>query len=77
MGWTVRGSNPGEGEIFRTSSDRLWDPPRPLHSEYRVFPGDKAAGAWRWPSIPSSAEVKERVDQYLYSSSGPLCPVLG
>jgi hypothetical protein len=26
-GWTVRGSNPGEGHIFRTRTDRPWDPP--------------------------------------------------
>jgi hypothetical protein len=24
--WTVRGSNPVEGEIFRTRSDRPWNP---------------------------------------------------
>jgi hypothetical protein len=23
-GWTVRGSNPGKGEIFRTRPDRPW-----------------------------------------------------
>jgi len=22
------------------------------------YPGDKAAGTWSWPSLPSSAEVK-------------------
>ena len=26
-GWTVRGSNPGGGEIFRTRPDRPWGPP--------------------------------------------------
>jgi len=26
-GWTVRGSNPGGGEIFRTRPDRTWDLP--------------------------------------------------
>jgi hypothetical protein len=32
-----------------------------LYNEYRVFSGDKAAGAWRLPPTPSSAKVKERV----------------
>jgi hypothetical protein len=43
----IRGSNPGEGEIFRTRSDRPWGPPSLLYNGYRVFPGGKAAGAWR------------------------------
>jgi len=41
-GWTVRGSNPGGGEIFRTCPDRTWGPPSPLHNGYRVFPGVKS-----------------------------------
>jgi hypothetical protein len=45
-GWTVRGSNPGGGEIFRTHPDWPWGPPSLLYSGYRVFPGGKAAGAW-------------------------------
>ena len=30
-GWTIRGSNPGEGEIFRTRPDRPWGLPSLLH----------------------------------------------
>jgi hypothetical protein len=51
-GWTVRGSNPGRDEIFRTRRDRPWDPPRVLYNGYRVFPGGKAAGVWCWPPTP-------------------------
>jgi hypothetical protein len=29
------------GEIFRTHSDRPWDPPSLLYNGYRVFPGGK------------------------------------
>jgi len=46
-GWTVRGSNPREGEIFRTRSDRPWGPPSLLYDGYRVSPGGIAAGASR------------------------------
>jgi len=46
-GWTVRGSNPGENEIFRPSPDRPWGPPSLLYNGFRVIPGDKTAGPWR------------------------------
>jgi hypothetical protein len=68
---------PQLGEIFRTRPDRPWGPPSFLHNGYRVFPGCKAAGAWGWPPTPFSAEVKEILDLYLYSPSGPSWPVLG
>ena len=41
------------------------------------FPRVKLPGAWRWSSTPSSTEVKERVELYLYSSSGPSWSVTG
>ena len=51
-GWTVRGSNPGGGDIFRTRPDRPWGRSSLLYNGYRVFPGGKTAGAWRWPPTP-------------------------
>ena len=40
-GWTVRGSNPGGGEIFLTYPDRPWCPYSLLYNGHRVFPGGK------------------------------------
>jgi len=45
-GWTVRGSNPGGGEIFLTRPDRPWGPPSRLYKGHRVFPGGK-----EWPGV--------------------------
>ena len=65
--WTVWESNPGGGEIFRTCPDRPWGPPSLLYNGYRVFPGGKVRpGRDADPSPPSSAEVKKRVELYLY-----------
>jgi len=74
MAWTARGSNPRRGEIFRTRTDLPWGPPSLLCNGYRVLPGGVKR---RLPSTPSSAEVKERVELYLYSPSWPSWPVLG
>jgi hypothetical protein len=38
---------PEGGEIFRTRPERPLGPPSLLYNAYRVFPGGKAAGAWR------------------------------
>ena len=40
-GWMVRGSNPGGGEVFRTSPDQPWGPPSLLYNGYWVFLGSK------------------------------------
>ena len=37
----------GGGEIFRTCPVRLRSPPILLNNGFRVFPGGKAAEAWR------------------------------
>jgi len=68
---------PVGGEIFRIRPHCPWGPPSLLYSGYQVFPGGKAVGSWRWPPTLSSAEVKERVELYLYSPSGSSWPVIG
>jgi len=70
--WTVRGSNPGGGEIFRTCPYRPWGPPSLLYNGYRVFPGGKERpGRDADFSPPSSAVGHERVKLYLHSPYGP------
>ena len=64
------GIESGGDEIFRTCRDRPWRQPSLLYNGYRVFPGGKAAGAWRWQLTPSSAEVRGTVELYLYSPLG-------
>jgi hypothetical protein len=74
----VRGSNPGGGKIFRSRPYRLWGPPSLLYNGYRVsFQGVNRPGRGVDHPPPSSARVKERVELYLYSPSGPSWPVLG
>jgi hypothetical protein len=73
-----RNKNPGGVDIFRTRPDQPWGPPSLLYNGYRVFfPGVKRPrlGVNHPPQF--SAEVKERVELYLYSSSRPSLPVLG
>jgi hypothetical protein len=71
-GWMVRGSNPGGDEVFCTCLDRSCGPLNLLHNGYRVsFSGVKRPGRGVDHPPPSSAEVKERVQLYLYSPSGP------
>ena len=43
--WTVLGSNPGDGEIFRNHPERTWLPASLLYNAYRLFfPGLKRPG---------------------------------
>jgi hypothetical protein len=77
-GWTVQGSNPSGGEIYRNRPDRPWGPPSLLYNGYRVcFPGVKRPGRGVDHPLPSSVWIKERVELYLYSPSGPSWPVVG
>jgi hypothetical protein len=73
----VWGLNPGGLQIFWTHPDYYWGPPSHLYNGYQVFPGGRAAGHGVDNPHPSSAKVKERIELYFYSPSGPLLPVLG
>jgi len=66
-GSTVRGSYAGGCETFRSRPDRPWGPPSLLYNGYRVFPGSKAAGAWRWPPTPHLAQRLKK--EYRYTST--------
>jgi hypothetical protein len=69
---------PYGSEIFRTRSDLPWGPPSLLYNGYRVsFPGVKLPEYGVNHPPPSNAEIKERVELYLYSPCGPSWPVLG
>jgi hypothetical protein len=76
---TVRGSNPGDGgEISRARSERPWGILSFLYYGWWCFfpPGVKLPGCGFYHPPPSRAEVKQRVELYLYSS-GRSWSVLG
>ena len=75
---SLRAGRSGGDEIFRTRPDRPWGPPSLLYNGYRVFfSGVKRPGRGVNHPSPSSADVKERVELYLYSPAGPSWPLLG
>jgi len=76
MGWTVQGSNPRGGKIFHIIPDRPWAYPASYTMGTGSSSGVKRLGSGVGHPPPSSAEVKERVQLYLYSLFGPLWPVL-
>ena len=69
-GWTVRESNAGGGEIFRTCPDRPCGPPCLLYNGYSVFSGGKERpGRDADPSPPTSAVVMNGQN---YTSTPPI-----
>jgi len=77
MGWTVQASNPGGRARFST----------PVRTGPGVHPATYTMGTGSFPGVkwqgrgidhlsPSSAKVKERVELYLYSTSGLSWPVI-
>ena len=71
-GWTVQGSNPGEGEIYRTCPDRPWGPPSLLYNGYRVFPGGKERS--RRDADPSTLSSAVVMKGQSYTSTPPMGP---
>jgi len=67
--WNMRsgGRIPWEGrDLSHPSTPALESTQLRVQEIPDFFPIGKAAGAWRWPPIPSSTELKERVQLYLY-----------
>ena len=70
--------DPGEDAIFCTRPDWPWGSLILLNNGYRVsFQGFKRPGSGVEYQAPSGAEVRKRVELYLYSPSEPSWPVLG
>ena len=66
-----RGSNLGEGEIFRIHPDRPWVAPASYTTGTGSFQEAKRPRRGVDHPPPSTVNVKERVEVYLYSPSGP------
>jgi hypothetical protein len=61
-GWTIRGSNPGKGEIFRNLPGQPWIPPTLLYNGYRTILKDNVAGCGGNHLPPPKAEVEESIE---------------
>jgi len=70
-GLTVSGSNPGGGDILCTNPVLPWGPPYLLYDVYRLsFQAAKRPGREVVYPPPSSSEIKERSEIYLYFTTG-------
>jgi len=78
MAWTVWGSNPGGGEFSLTRPDSLRSPPSLLCNGHRFSFLEVMRLGRDVDHYPAySAEVKERVELYLYYSFGHSWSVTG
>jgi hypothetical protein len=73
-GWDGPGIESRWGQNFPHPCPPALGPTQPSAQRVpRLFPGGKAAEAWRWSINPPSAEIKERVE---VSRSVPFWPVV-
>jgi hypothetical protein len=73
----VLGSNPGGGDFSTPVQTGPGDHPASYTMGTGSFPGVKRLERGVDHPPPSTAEVKERVQLYIYSPSGTSWPVLG
>jgi hypothetical protein len=77
-GWTFRGSKSGgEARFSAPVQTGPWAHLTSYTMDTGSFPWVKRLGRAVDHPHPSGTEVKERVELYLYSTSGPSWPVLG
>jgi hypothetical protein len=77
MGWTVRGSNLVGARFSAPVQTGPGAHPASCTMGTGYFPEVKQSGRGVDHPPPSSAEIKERVELYLYSTSGPSWPAIG
>jgi len=66
--WRRDSPHPSRTELGPTQPPIQWMP--------HLRPGGRAAGAWCLTPTPSSTEVKERIELYLYAPPEPSRPVI-
>jgi len=76
VGWTVWRLSPGGCEIFHTCPDQPWGHPASSTVGTVAFLGVKQLGRGVDHPLPPSVDMKERVELYLYSTSGPSWSVI-
>jgi len=73
----VQGSSPGGARFSAPLQTGRGAHPAPYTVGTGSFPGVKRPRSGVDHPPPSSAEVQEKVELYLYTSSGPSWPVIG
>jgi hypothetical protein len=76
-GWAVRGLTLGGVRLIAPVQTGLHLTQPPVQRVPGLFSKNEVPKAWSWPPTASSTEVKERVELYFYTPSGPSWSILG